>query len=151
MSIIIAACLGILGCGGSSGGPNSGGGPSPGGGVGQMDERPVYEAAFRHLLVKYPKDVEGYLALDSKDVPATVLDKLRKDWPKLKQISEMPKEKGLWLYVDNLKWTGHHSAELKAGHWSPTKFAGEGASGTYHMQLKDSKWVVEKITDVVMS
>src|SRR6185369_9891653 len=102
-------------------------------------------------LEKQPKDAEVYLSVDNKDAPAELLDKLRKDWPNIKPASAMPKDKGLRIYVSKLKWTGQGTAEVEAGYWFPTKFAGQGYFGTHHLSWRDGRWVVEKVTDVVMS
>lgn len=146
--LLSALCLGVLGCGAPAGAPPApaGGGPA----AGTQDAAGVYEAAFRYRLAKQPKDVEAFLSVDDKDAPAELLEKLRKDWPNLKPRSATPKEKGLWIYVNNLTWS-HGGAEVEAGYWFPTKFAGQGYSGKHHLMHKGGQWQVERVTDEVMS
>jgi hypothetical protein len=142
----VVLCLGIVGCGGAAGeAPGGGGAPAA------KDSLGVYEAAFRFRLQKQPKNVEAFLSVDGKDAPAEVLDKLRKDWPNLKPRSAAPKDKGLWVYVDELKWTGQGTAEVKAGYWFPTKFAGEGYFATHHLVHQGGSWIVQKVSNEVMS
>src|SRR5688572_22294273 len=132
-------CVALAGCGNSSGAP------------GAKDALGVYEAAFRFNLQKHPKEAEVYLAVDGKDAPAELLDKLRKDWPNLKPVSAAPKDKGHQFYVKNLQWTGQGTATVKAGQWFPTNFGGEGQFGTHHLAYRNGQWIVEKVTDKVTS
>jgi hypothetical protein len=115
------------------------------------DTLAVYEAVFRYRLEKQPADVRAYLAVDGQDPPLELLNRLRRDWPNLKPASEEPKEKGLQVYVQGLAWINRDTAELQAGHWFPTKFAGEGYFGDHHVVRKGGRWVVEKVTNETMS
>ena len=146
--IILTACLLAAGCMGQGDGAP---GAAPGGGAAPANALDVYEAAFRHDLQKQPANVTAYLSVDDKDPPAELLKKLRKDWPNLKPVSEEPKEKGLRIYVEDLKWEGGNSAVLKVGHWFPTKFAGEGAFADHHFTLDNGRWVVTQVTNRVSS
>jgi hypothetical protein len=139
---VLTTCLVVVGCSspmerGSSGGA--------------ADALAVQEAAFRYWLKKHPADVRAYLAVDGQDSPPALLTRLRRDWPKLQPASMEPKEKGLRIYVKELKWVGPDRAELKAGQWFPTRFAGEGHFGELHLHRADGQWVVDRITNEVMS
>ena len=133
--------LAVAGCAGSSGGESK----PP------RDRLGVYEAVFRYELRKRPRDVSAYLSVDGRDAPAELLRRLRRDWPNLKPASEEPKEKGLQLYVKDLKWLGGDTAELRAGYWFPTKFAGQGYFADHRVVWKDGQWVVEGVTNETMS
>jgi hypothetical protein len=117
----------------------------------------VYETVFRYHLQKQqngdlkPADVVAYLSLDGKDPPAELLIRLRKDWPNLKPVSEELKEKGLRVYVYGLIWGVRDAAELKAGYWLPTKYAGEGYFADHHVIREKGVWVVEKVTNETTS
>ncbi|HWG42354.1 MAG TPA: hypothetical protein VN688_06160 [Gemmataceae bacterium] len=115
------------------------------------DALDVYEAVFRYRLQKYPADVRAYLAVDGQDVSEELLGRLRRDWPNLKPASEEPKEKGLRVYVEKLKWVNRSTAELHAGWWSPSKFAGDGYSGDHRVVRDGRQWRVEKVTNEIMS
>jgi hypothetical protein len=111
----------------------------------------MYEAVYRHHLKKHPADVRAYLSVDGKDPPAELLTRLRREFPNLKPISDEPKEKGLRLQVEDLKWINKDEAEVHAGYWFPTKFAGEGYYGDHHLVRQKGRWVVEKVANEVMS
>ena len=134
--------LALAGCSGSSGERA----PSP-----PRDPLDVYEAVFRYRLRNKPRDVTAYLKVDGGDVPAELLQRLRRDWPNLKPASEEPKEKGLRLYVKGLKWTGDGAAEVRAGYWFPTKFAGQGYFADHRVEWKDGRWVVAGVSNETMS
>ncbi|HYT93412.1 MAG TPA: hypothetical protein VEL76_32140, partial [Gemmataceae bacterium] len=74
-----------------------------------------------------------------------------KDWPNLKAISEEPKERALRIYVNKLKWIDTNTAEVEAGYWFPTKFAGQGYFGDHRVVRRDGRWVVAKITNETSS
>jgi len=138
--LIMALGVVIAGCGGSGAtGPAA------------KDSAAVYEAVFRYRLQKQPKEVEAYLAVDGKDAPAELLEKLQKDWPNVKPASAAPKDKGLREYAEDLQWTGNGAAAVKAGHSFPTKFGNEGYFGTHHLLFKNGRWEVDRVTDEVMS
>jgi hypothetical protein len=141
-SLVLAAFVLAAGCIERSG---NGPGASP------EDALDVYEAAFRYRLEKHPADVKAYLSVDGKDPPEELLKRLRKDWPNLKPGSEEPKEKGLQVYVEGLKWGARDTAELKAGYWFPTRFAGEGYFADHHLIREKGRWVVEKVTNETSS
>jgi hypothetical protein len=116
----------------------------------------VYEAVFRYRLQKHlgdvkPADVKVYLSVDGKDPPAELLQRLRKDWPNLKPVSEEPKEKGYLLYVEGLKWGTRDAVDLKAGYWFPTKVAGQGYFADHHVIREKGRWVVDKVTNETSS
>ena len=134
--------LAVAGCSGSSGGGSS---------ALATDPLDVSEAVFRYHLRKRPRDVSAYLSVDGKDIPAELLRRLQRDWPNLKPASEEPKEKGLRLYVKNLKWSGGDTAELHAGYWFPTKFAGQGYFADHRVVRKEGRWVVASVTNETMS
>ena len=138
---VAAVCVAMVGCSGQSGTDTDR----------STDALAVYEAVFRHHLPKHSADFKAYLTIDGKDPSAELLQRLRRDWPNLKPGSEEPKEKGHRISADELKWTGRDSAEVKAGYWFPTRFAGEGGFGDYHLIRKAEGWVVEKVTNEVMS
>jgi hypothetical protein len=133
--------LAVAGCSGSSGGDSL----AP-----PRHKLDVYEAVFRYQLRKRPRDVSAYLSVDGGDAPAELLRRLRKDWPNLKPASEEPKEKGLQLYVKDLKWNGD-VAVLRGGYWFPTKFAGQGYFADHRVVWKDGQWVVAGVTNETMS
>ncbi len=135
-------CLGVTGCSGSSGGDA----PAP-----SKDPLDVYEAVFRYRLQNHPRDVRAYLSVDGRDLPADLLRRLRRNWPNLAPASEEPKEKGLRLYVEELKWIDESTAELRAGSWFPTKYAGEGDFADYRVVKKNGQWVVASVTNETMS
>ena len=137
-------CLGLTGCSGPSGG--GGDAPAP-----PKDPLDVYEAVFRYRLKNHPRDVRGYLSVDGRDLPADLLRRLRRDWPNLAPASEEPKEKGLRLSVSELKWIDANTAEVHAGYWFPTKFAGEGYFADHRVVKKDGQWVVASVSNEVMS
>ncbi|HYT94224.1 MAG TPA: hypothetical protein VEL76_36245, partial [Gemmataceae bacterium] len=138
---LAVGCLVAIGCEGSDGGSAAS----------KQDPLEVYETVFRYRLQKHPREVSAYLTVDGKDIPASVLGRLRKDWPNLKAISEEPKERGLRIYVNKLKWIDTSTAEVEAGYWFPTKFAGEGYFGDHHVVRRDGRWVVAKITNETSS
>jgi hypothetical protein len=115
------------------------------------DDLDVHEAVFRFRLQKQPADIVAYLSVDGKDPPADLLNRLRKDWPNLKPVSETPKGKGFSIHAEGLKWTGRGTAVLKAGHWIPTKYAGEGYTADHHLVRDGGRWFVEKVTNETMS
>ena len=55
------------------------------------------------------------------------------------------------LHVNNLKWLGGGAAEVRAGYWFPTKFAGEGYFADHRLAWKDGQWVVASATNETMS
>lgn len=115
------------------------------------DALDVYEAVFRHHLKKEKADAIGFLSIDTTDPPVELLKRLRKEWPNLKPISELPKDmKALRVYANELKWT-RGGAEVQAGYWFPTKVAGQGYVGTYHMIREKDTWKIAKVTDEVSS
>jgi hypothetical protein len=139
--LLTALCL-VAGC---SNQPH--GGPS-----GQSDDAiDVHEAVFRYRLENQAADVRAYLEVDGQDPPAELLGRLCRDWPNLKPASEDPKEQGLRLYVKELKWLGRDAAELRAGYWFPTKYAGEKYFGDHHLVREDGKWTVKHVTNETMS
>jgi hypothetical protein len=118
------------------------------------DDLDVYEAVFRYRLEKLPADtkpadVKAYLSVDGKDPPAELLKRLRQDCPNLKPASE--EDKGFRVYVEGIKWGARGAAELKAGYWFPTKFAGEGYFADHHIIRDKGRWVVEKVTNETSS
>jgi hypothetical protein len=120
------------------------------------DALDVYEATFRYRLQKQPGDVKpadvvAYLSVDGKDPAAELLKRLRKDWPKLQPVSAEPKERGLRLHVEGLKWGTQGTAELNAGYWFPTKFAGEGYFADHHLIRDKGRWVVTRVTNETSS
>jgi hypothetical protein len=115
------------------------------------DSPDVLEAVFRYRLQKHPHDVRAYLAVDGQDPPEELSSRLRKDWPNLAPASEEPKEKGLRFHVEGLKWIDRDTAEVEAGYWFPTKFAGEGYFGVHRVVREGGRWVVQKVTDETMS
>ncbi|OAI41200.1 hypothetical protein AYO40_03580 [Planctomycetaceae bacterium SCGC AG-212-D15] len=131
--MLAAVCLLMLGCSDRAG-----------------NALDVYEAVFRYSLQKHPADVKAYLVVDGKDPSSELLTRLRKDWPNLQPLSEDPKEQGLRLYAEGLKW-GAGTAELKAGSWFPSKFGGEGHFADYHVVREKGQWVVKKLTNETMS
>jgi len=144
--LLMASCLLAAGCF-----EQKGDRPGDPQGNGQKDDLAVYEAVFRYRLEKHsvavkPADLQAYLSVNGKDPPAELMKQLRKDWPNLKPVSEEPKEKGLRIYVEDLKWESGTTAVLQAGYWFPTKFAGEGYFGDHHVTFEKGKWVVEKVT-----
>jgi hypothetical protein len=148
--VLVMSCLVAVGCGAQ---PINGPTGKPGDHSG--DDVDVYEAVFRYRLQKQfanqkPADVNVYLAVDGQDPPAELLKRLRKDWPNLQPASEDPKEEGYRVYVTNLKWGGS-GAEVKAGYWFPTKFAGEGYFADHHVIRENGRWVVEKLTNETSS
>jgi hypothetical protein len=136
-----AVCVAMVGCSGRSGTDTDR----------SADALDVFEAVFRRHFPKPSEDFKAYLTIDGKDPSAELMKRLRRDWPNLKPGSEEPKEKGHRFYVDELTWTGRDSAEVKSGYWFPTKFAGEGGFGDYHLIRKAEGWVVEKVMNEVMS
>jgi len=141
---ILVAALGLLAAGCSEPGDR---GPADR----AEDAGAVYEAVFRYHLQKLPTPVRAYLTVDGQDPPADLLKRLRRDWPNLQPASAEPKEKGLRVYVKSLKWIDQDTAEMNAGHWFPTKYAGEGYFGDHRVVRHGERWVVEEVTNEVMS
>jgi hypothetical protein len=145
--VLAALCVVAAGCAAREGdGPGDGPGAPP-----PQDPLDVYEAVFRYRLRNQPADVTAYLSVDDKDPPAELMTRLRKDWPNLKPASEEPKEKGHRIYVEGLKWGDRGTAELRAGYWFPTRFAGEGYFADHHLVREKGRWVVEKVTNETSS
>ncbi len=119
--------------------------------VREGDPLEVYEAVFRYRLAKRPADLRAYLSVEGKDPPADLLSRLRQDWPNLKPASEEPKEKGPHVYVEGLNWVDGDTAVLKAGHWSPSKFGGEGYFADHRVVRDKGRWVVESVANETMS
>jgi hypothetical protein len=140
--VLAAACLLAVGCA-----KQAGNGPA----AQTNDAVEVYETVFRYRLQKQPADVKAYLSVDGNDPPAELLKRLGKDWPNLMALSTEPKEKGLRVYVEGLKWGAPGAAELQAGYWFPTKFAGEGYSANHHVIREKGRWIVEKVTNETSS
>jgi hypothetical protein len=115
------------------------------------DALDVYEAVFRYRLEKLPADVEAYLSVDGKDPPASLLMRLRKDWPKLRPVSEEPKRKGYRVYAEAVRWEGRGAAVVRAGYWFPTRYAGEGRFADHHVARENGRWVVTGVTNEVSS
>jgi hypothetical protein len=141
---LVFAALGLVGVGCSD--RPDGNPPAQG-----DDALAVYEAAFRYRLQKRPADAIAYLSVDDQDPPAELLRRLRRDWPNLKPVSEEPKEKGLRVYVKGLKWIDRDTAELRAGHWLPTRSAGEGYFADHRVVREGGRWVVAQVTNETMS
>lgn len=140
--VVAAACALAAGCSQQAGG---------GAGARPKDTLDVYEAVFRYGLKKHPADVKAYVAVDRKDAPAELLKRLQKDWPNLKPASEEPKQKGLRVYAENLKWGAADAAEIKAGYRIPTKYADEGYFADHHVIRENGRWVVQKVTNETSS
>jgi len=119
----------------------------------QDDDLAVYEAVFRYRLemLRGGAGVTAYLAVDGKDPPPELLKLLRADWPNLKPASEEPKEKGLRLYVEDLRRGPGDAVMLKAGSWSPSRFGGEGYFADHHVGRAGGRRVVEKVDNETMS
>jgi hypothetical protein len=115
------------------------------------DALAVYEAVFRDRLRQHPPDVRAYLVIDGADPSEDLLSRLRTDYPNLAPASEEPKEKGLRLHVEGLKWIDRDTAEVKSGYWFPTKFAGEGYFADYRVVREGGRWVVQKGKNETMS
>ncbi len=115
------------------------------------DALDVYETVFRYQLKNSPADARAYLSVDGQDPSPDLLTRLLRDWPNLKPISEEPKEKGRHVSVKGLKWINRDAAELRAGYWFPTKFAGEGHFADYHVVRQGKQWVVQKVANEIMS
>jgi hypothetical protein len=135
--LFLALCLTAAGCAGPF--------------ARSADAHDVYEAAFRHCLRNFPADVTAYLRVDDGDVPAEVLDRLRRDWPNLRPASAEPPGGGVRVYAEGLKWLDRDTAELRAGYWFPTKFAGEAWFGDHRLARKAGRWVVEAVTNETMT
>jgi hypothetical protein len=147
-SLLIAVCLWTAGCSGPSDPPDSGSGGAAGGASSRRDESlDVYEAVFRHQLKSFPPDAEAHLAIDDRDIPRELLDRLRHDWPNLRQVSEGSRDANLRVCAEGLKWDGRDAAELKVGYWFPTKFAGQARFGDHRLVRKGGRWVVESVTN----
>jgi hypothetical protein len=156
---LLVPCLFSAGCtcapaGGNSGGPAGGtaAGPSGGGQTAQTDETlDVYEAVFRYRLKNRPADTVAYLEVKGKDLPAELLQRLRKDWPNLKPATEQPKNEGLRVYLEDLKWGRAGTAEVRAGHYFPTQFGHQGYFADHHLIRDKGRWVVERLTNETSS
>jgi hypothetical protein len=140
--VLAASCILAVGCF-----EQEGNGPA----TRPDDDLDVYEAVFRYRLREKPADFKAYLSVEGKDPPAALLKRLVKDWPNLKPASEEPKEKGHRLYAEGLKRGARGEAELKAGYWFPTRFAGEGYFADHHLVREKGKWVVKKVTNETSS
>jgi hypothetical protein len=141
---VAAAGLLIAGC---WNGP--GGGPGPAAQSG--DPADVYEAVFRHLLQKHPADVPAFVSVDGQDPPADLLNRLRRDWPNLKPVSDEPKVNGYVVYVEKLMWDGRDAAELRAGHRYNTRVAPDVYFGDHRVVREGGRWVVKSVTNETMS
>jgi hypothetical protein len=120
------------------------------------DTLDVQEAVFRFRLPKTPagmkpEDLRAYLAVDGKDPPAELMKRLQKDFPNLEPVSEEPKEKGLRIYVEGLKFAGNARAEVKAGYSMSTRLAPEGHFANHHLMRDKGRWIVEKVTNETRS
>ena len=111
----------------------------------------VYEAIFRHSLKAYPADAVAYLAVDSGDVPADVLARLRDDKPNLQPASAEPKAKGLRVYADGLRWLDRDTAEVSTGYWFPTEHSGEGRFADYQVVRQSGRWVMKRVGNETVS
>jgi hypothetical protein len=148
-------CLLLAGCSCAPGnGPSGGTSPGPtGGGPGTQagDTLDIYEAVFRYRLEKRPADAVAYLEVAGKDAPAELLKRLRKDWPNLKPISDKPKDGGLRIYAEDIKWTRDIAAVVRAGHSFSTLSGSEGAFADHHLEREMGKWVVKRLTNETSS
>jgi hypothetical protein len=53
--------------------------------------------------------------------------------------------------VEGLKWIDRDTAELKAGHWLPTRYGIEGYFADHRVVRQGGRWVVAAVTNETMS
>lgn len=120
------------------------------------------EVLFRKLIRGSQREAVVFISVDGRDPPPVFLNRLRRYRHDLQPRSvaqpldrEHPSpwelktgRDGVVLKVDEVRWIGSHTVELKAGYWGGVL---DASTTTYRLKLSHGQWRIVRTLGSIVS